>query len=140
MIIKKRSVYYCGFCKKHTLTKNSMESHEKHCTANPDRQCRMCLEDSGITMDGDERRKLAGQLKGMILRNREEPVEPAPLEWLQKQVDDCPACILTVVRLADMDTGSLTNWDDSWNYKEETVRRMKELNEERAEQDERATW
>ncbi len=35
-----RKVYYCDFCKKHSL--RSLEKHEKHCTGNQDRECRLC--------------------------------------------------------------------------------------------------
>jgi len=36
----KKNVYYCDFCKKKSL--RSLKTHEKHCTANPDRECRLC--------------------------------------------------------------------------------------------------
>lgn len=39
-IIKK--VYYCDFCKKHGLSSGSLKKHEKHCTNNPNRFCRIC--------------------------------------------------------------------------------------------------
>lgn len=40
MKIKRKIVYYCDFCKKKSL--RSLKIHEKHCTANPDRECRLC--------------------------------------------------------------------------------------------------
>ena len=40
MIVKKKNVYYCEYCKKKSL--RSVKIHEKHCTANPDRECRLC--------------------------------------------------------------------------------------------------
>ena len=43
MITKTIPVYWCGFCKtKRGLSKYAMEKHEKHCTANPGRECRLC--------------------------------------------------------------------------------------------------
>ncbi len=42
MKIVTREVYYCEFCSKHLLTKGPMSRHEKHCTGNPDRHCRVC--------------------------------------------------------------------------------------------------
>ena len=39
---KIKKVYYCDFCGKHRLTSNSMLLHEKHCTLNPNRVCRVC--------------------------------------------------------------------------------------------------
>ncbi len=40
MIVRKKNVYYCEYCKKKSL--RSLKTHEKHCTANPDRECRLC--------------------------------------------------------------------------------------------------
>lgn len=42
MRVKKVNRYYCDFCKKSNCSKHAMELHEKHCTMNPDRQCRLC--------------------------------------------------------------------------------------------------
>jgi hypothetical protein len=42
MKTKIKKVYYCEFCKKKTMTINSMTLHEKHCTLNPNRECRLC--------------------------------------------------------------------------------------------------
>ena len=44
MKVKKRNVYYCDFCNKRSL--RSLKTHEKHCTANPDRFCRLCGRES----------------------------------------------------------------------------------------------
>jgi len=40
MKIKNKKVYYCDYCKKHSL--RNITLHEKHCTLNPHRDCRMC--------------------------------------------------------------------------------------------------
>src|SRR5688572_17673310 len=42
MKTEKKNVYYCDYCKKRSLAANHMKTHEKHCTNNPDRQCRLC--------------------------------------------------------------------------------------------------
>ncbi len=42
MKTKLKNVYYCDFCKKHSLASWAMKEHEKHCTLNPDRICRVC--------------------------------------------------------------------------------------------------
>lgn len=35
--------YYCDFCQRKTYySRHHMEKHEKHCTMNPDRECRVC--------------------------------------------------------------------------------------------------
>lgn len=41
MLLKK--VYYCDFCKKKGMSAASMSKHEKHCTLNSNRQCRLCI-------------------------------------------------------------------------------------------------
>ena len=43
---KTRIVYYCDFCKKRLMRIDAMERHEKHCTANLDRKCRVCEDDN----------------------------------------------------------------------------------------------
>ena len=44
----RKLVYYCGFCRKYKLTSFAMKVHERHCTLNPDRKCRMpgCVDES----------------------------------------------------------------------------------------------
>ena len=42
MIVKTKKVFYCEFCKKKSLATHSMLKHEKHCTLNPKRECRLC--------------------------------------------------------------------------------------------------
>lgn len=42
MKTKRVNRYYCEFCKKSGCSKGHMATHEKHCTMNPDRECRMC--------------------------------------------------------------------------------------------------
>ena len=37
----RKLVFYCEFCRKYKLTSFAMGVHEKHCTMNPDRVCRM---------------------------------------------------------------------------------------------------
>lgn len=35
-------VYYCDHCNKRSLSGGHISTHEKHCTANPERECRIC--------------------------------------------------------------------------------------------------
>ena len=42
MKVKVRKVYYCDFCKKRLMRIDAIINHEKHCTANLSRICRMC--------------------------------------------------------------------------------------------------
>lgn len=45
MYSKTKTVYYCQFCKKHGLSKQKMEYHEKTCNQNPEnkRACHDCI-------------------------------------------------------------------------------------------------
>lgn len=40
MKTKIKKVWYCSFCPKHSL--RSLKNHELHCTANPNRECKLC--------------------------------------------------------------------------------------------------
>lgn len=42
MRVKRVNRYYCDFCDKGGYSAGHMKKHELHCTANPDRTCRMC--------------------------------------------------------------------------------------------------
>lgn len=44
-----RKVYYCDFCKKSNRSASAMSKHEKHCTLNPKRECRLCRMDKMLT-------------------------------------------------------------------------------------------
>ncbi|GER21279.1 hypothetical protein [Variovorax boronicumulans] len=77
-----RMRHYCDFCKKSTGTKPSMEKHEKACTANPARVCRMC--------------SFAGLAQ---LSMSELQVEYAKgFKALQTACEGCPACMLATMR------------------------------------------
>lgn len=101
--------FYCDFCKKSGGQKAAMAKHEKYCTMNPDRDCRMChlitgtrpepmaellaiipeMPDYPTIVSGDEawRRWEACQEKA-----REAMIA------LREKVDNCPACILATIR------------------------------------------
>lgn len=42
MRTKKVNRYWCDFCNRAGLSAGHMRSHEKHCTMNPNRECRVC--------------------------------------------------------------------------------------------------
>lgn len=110
MKIVTRKVYYCEFCKKHGLTSNSIKEHEQHCTANPNRECRMCY-DGPLSFD---------------IQVKEDYNRDGSVSWTEKAInikgDECPACILAFVRQNKVTNIILSRdknggWD-SWNYKE----------------------
>lgn len=87
--------YYCDFCK-HAKCR-SVEKHEAHCTANPNRLCGMCK------WDRKEPKPIA-ELKAALTKG---------LETL-RQVTQCPACILAAIR----QSGS-TSYEYEFDYRAE---------------------
>lgn len=81
--------YYCDYCRKSKGTRQSMEQHERHCTANPNRECRMC------EMNPDHvQRDMAEILnKGLCKTGCE-----ISYDALVKATGGCPACMLAVLR------------------------------------------
>jgi len=106
MRVAKRNVYYCDFCKKHSL--RSLVVHEKHCTANPDRECRLCESGKSVspiikkysTMFELQDRVDAkifgwggGYTPAIVFKTE------FTLKDIIKELDyQCPNCILTILR------------------------------------------
>lgn len=92
--------YYCDFCKKSGCGKHAIEQHEKHCTMNPNRQCRMCeiAEQEQIGME---------ELIKLLPPRKETMVDYGisiqtggkdDLKALREKTGNCPACILATIR------------------------------------------
>jgi len=103
MKTKTKKVYYCEYCGRHRLTRRSIEEHEKHCTLNPHRSCRMCGQsdlNSVIEKYRDRFRVVEkehtpyGVTMGIEWTNDE-----VTLGDIEADVDGCPACTLAVMRL-----------------------------------------
>ena len=80
MITKMRPRYYCEHCKKGSGSPSYMKRHEAACTLNPNRICRM---------------------HGRPTLSRDRLTEIMNAEGFPamcKAADECPACILSVVR------------------------------------------
>lgn len=78
----KRWRYYCDFCSKSGGHGGHMKTHEKHCTSNPARSCRMCRTESP-----DTQRHLDAIVSGGV-------------EALRMAARGCPACMLAAVKKA----------------------------------------
>ena len=137
MKTKKVNRYWCDYCNKAGLSKSAMERHEKHCTLNPERSCRVCdlvqggshglpvsalvalLPDSrpyhtAAPFDDNEHRALVAAL---------EIAMPA----LREAVAGCPACIMAALRQAKIPVPMADNFD----FKAEMKSIFDDLNEER---------
>ena len=94
----KKSIYYCDFCKKNGLMAYHIKEHEKHCTANPNRECGMCdckgLQPFEIV---EIKMEYEGIVKGVIFDD-----------------EDCPACFLAFVR--QNKTQGYTREKKFWSY------------------------
>lgn len=115
---KMRMQYYCDFCKKSGASKHAMTLHEKHCTLNPERECRMCaIVEGGNGHDiptllellprPEDYKKMVGKPDGWDLAWNGTPHLEYPglnealikaLPLLRATTNNCPACILAVLR------------------------------------------
>ena len=137
-ILKK--VYYCDFCKKYSL--RSLATHEKHCTGNVNRKCRLCedinINDIPTIVKGynDRITNSSYNPDNLIFGTKIEwKGEPITLEGLVSDVGDCPNCALTVMRCADLYRLHSFEYD----YQKHLTQWWADVNEEqRAEQEHQA--
>ncbi len=81
---KKRSWrYYCDHCGKSGGSGGAMSQHERHCTLNPTRECRMCALAGGAPTSMP---RLIAALRGNGVVGAREAA------------DGCPACVLAAIR------------------------------------------
>ena len=133
--MKRRRVwrYSCDYCKKSNCSASAMSLHEKHCTMNPGRDCRMCNHGDCYQED----------MITLIFAVRE------GLDILREVASGCPACMLAAIRQArkyfeveknDFDGFSYINDYMSedihqFNYKEEKASFWGDINDAEAEAD-----
>ena len=93
MIVKKRNVYYCEFCTKKSL--RSLKIHELHCTANPDRICRLCGRESIKEIIEKYKKYFTVHPMNKDVRFKKE----FTLRDIVNELDYiCPNCIFTIIR------------------------------------------
>lgn len=125
MIIKTKKVFYCEFCKKHSL--RSLEDHEKYCTANQHRQCRLCNTKS-IENLIEKYKKINVETIDGIIKFEKEPNELIKL--ILNDVKFCPNCCLTILRIVFGKNGKNVMWCFEYHYKDELEKWWKEKNKE----------
>lgn len=132
MRTKKVIRYYCDFCNKGMFRSPSMKHHEEVCTKNINRFCGICNDLAG------KRNfiKLIEEFKTRCkeLYNLDEFIglkaEKESLDWLKNEVDGCPACMLTVLRLGKIyaiDFDYKKQHEDFWHEKNEAERAREEF-------------
>lgn len=128
MRIVKKNVYYCDFCNKKGL--RSLKIHEKHCTANPDRECRLC-ENSSVK---DIIEKYKGYFK-IIIKEAEygenvrvEYSRNFTLDDIRNELDyNCPNCLLAIIRCVGLNRFYFER-KFQFNYKKEMDEWWRALN------------
>lgn len=117
--MKKKKVwrYWCEFCKKAGQSASHMSRHEKHCTLNPERECR-------LHKLGDCKPE---PLSVLIQSARDGDT----WQLIMDQADGCPACTLAALRLGGRK-------EFKFNYNEEANHFLAEINRKMEEDDARA--
>ena len=105
--------HWCDFCDKAGLSASAMARHEKHCTMNPNRACRVC----GMVADGrdsdfvpqtvaqlsallPEPITLVDDFGGKRFQDGFEDSVNAAIPTLRAASGDCPACMMAALRQA----------------------------------------
>ena len=128
MITKIKKVYYCEYCKKHFLKKTN---HEKHCTLNPNRECRLCgrAESLELLIKKYKKQCELKEFDDFHYGRTVKVIKQPKLEDIWDNVEGCPNCALTILRCLsltvppfDMDFDyekELQKWWDDKNLKEQ---------------------
>lgn len=140
MKVKKKCVYYCDFCSKKSL--RSLKIHEKHCTANPDRECRLC-DNKSIKPIIEKYRKYftIEETEKAIFGEREVAIKPIfKKEFTLKDIINeldyiCPNCIFAIIRCLGLNRYYMGD-KFKYNYKEELDKWWAIVNEEARRKDE----
>lgn len=141
----KKNVYYCDHCGKRLLSAGLMAKHEKHCTANPNRKCRLCKEERDIA-------SFIESLKTRFKLTYEEPDyenfinggydvewigEPITLREIYDFTDGCPMCTFAIIRQTKLNYSAFKL---GYDYKKDLAEYWKEHNDEMRERDERESY
>lgn len=125
MRVIKKNVYYCDHCKKRGMSGGHMKRHESRCTNNPERVCYAC-ERKSI-------REIVEKFKArytLTLVDFDDEYErgkdyvpewigdPVTLNEIREAVDNCPNCILSVVRQCKFNHHYFTDFE-KFDYKKE---------------------
>lgn len=98
----KKNVYYCDFCKKKGLSKYHIKKHEKHCTGNLDRECRMCEEKYDYREIAKKYEAQAKEAYDYMCSNKLDDNPSCKMEEITQiiidEVEYCPACAWTLLK------------------------------------------
>lgn len=145
MITKTVNQYICEFCGKKKYSASAMRKHEKHCTMNPNRHCRMCDTISGGQHNLDSLKKLVPDpiepptvdfdlnKLDIALEYDDQPYKNiseinAGIKKVLEETNGCPMCVMAVLRQKKI----LIHLTD-FNYKKELELAWSIINEERSQ-------
>jgi len=111
MKIKTVNQYQCEYCGKKNYSAPHMRKHEKHCTMNPDRGCRVC-DHVGEANDLSELKDRLQKPEFVTVDGVDECTNIESAKVALKDVE-CPACKLAALRQVGYHPG------DVFDYKEE---------------------
>lgn len=129
MKIVKKNVYYCDHCKKRLLAAFAMNKHEKHCTNNPNRECRLCEIGPNIGEIVKEINSSYEIVDSADIFTKTEVKwlkEPITMNWILDQVDDCPLCAFSVLRQTELYLNFFPSEFSNYDWKTESKKRYQE--------------
>ena len=127
----KRWRYYCDFCKKAGGSGGHIATHEKHCTKNPDRDCRLECDTIDLPdLIEKYRKQLITKVDSLGFVD---VVEMPDIKDIKNDTGNCPNCTLTILRCADL----ISSYRGNFDYKKELEGWWAEVNESERESDER---
>ena len=130
MKVKKKIVYYCDYCSKKSL--RSLKIHEKYCTANPDRECRLCDNKSIKPIIEKYQKLFTVHPMNYVVKFKKE----FTLKDIINELDYiCPNCIFAIIRCLGLNRYYMGS-KFKFNYREELDKWWAIINEEQRKQDE----
>jgi hypothetical protein len=94
--------YYCDFCNKGGNSASAMARHEKHCTLNPARSCRMCAMVCNDQLPMPDLlaclRPIPSPPDNWCVDDRWQREAQECLALLREAAGGCPACIFAAIR------------------------------------------
>jgi hypothetical protein len=126
----KKNVYYCEYCNKRGLSAGHMSKHEKSCTLNINRICRVCnlLAKEKLELQPIINKHLALYIQTDFLKTYNG-------QSILEDCDSCPACSLAVIRQIYKQTQSKHLYNNIvFDYKKEMQSIFDIINSSREEQ------
>ena len=140
----KKNVYYCEYCGKRSLSAGAMSKHEKHCTANPHRECALCKQNLDIAPFVEQLKAryeiieiMDEDMPGITYHKVKWIGEPITLNEIINFTDGCPICTLAILRQTKL---NYAVFDFKYDYKKELAAWWREVNDDLRRAEEMACY